>query len=137
MITWEYRVFRESDGAYVIREVFYNDDGTLAGCTESTVEPVGKSLVELAKDIDSFKAALKLPILKLADIPNPAKRKRPKERRANLTAEQVRVELGLAKPSSHHQPAQQKSSPRPTLVTSGKERASRTPTRYRTKSPSR
>jgi hypothetical protein len=103
MITWEYRVFREDDGTYVIREVFYDDDDLLTGCTESAVEPMGESLEELAKDIDSFKEALKLPVLTLADIPSRLRERRNRDRSKNLTSEQVRAELGLDKPLSSRQ----------------------------------
>lgn len=33
MITWEYRVFREDDGDYIIREVFYDEQRQIFGCT--------------------------------------------------------------------------------------------------------
>ena len=46
MITWNYRVFREDDGDYVIREVFYGEDGAVLGCTENAVEPYGSTLEE-------------------------------------------------------------------------------------------
>lgn len=98
MITWEYRVFREEDGDYIIREVFYDDDGCIAGCTQDAVEPVGRSLKALAEDIKSFKEALKLPVLTLADMPRPRKKKHRHDRSKNLTLEQVRVGLGLDKP---------------------------------------
>jgi hypothetical protein len=29
MITWDYRVFRDEDDTYVIREVFYAEDGSI------------------------------------------------------------------------------------------------------------
>jgi len=105
MMTWEYRVFRETDGAYVIREIFYNDDGTLMGCTENAVEPMGESLKELAVDIESFKEALKLPVLTLADMPRPAERKYKRDRSGNRTLEQVSAELGLGKPPANRQRA--------------------------------
>jgi hypothetical protein len=62
MITWSYRVFREDDGDYIIREVFYDEQGVILGCTADAVEPIGRSLVELTEDIGSFQAALTLPI---------------------------------------------------------------------------
>jgi hypothetical protein len=68
-IKWNYRVFLEDNGDYIIREVFYEAGGVIAGCTENAVEPWGKSLEELAKNIEWFKEALTLPVLTLADIP--------------------------------------------------------------------
>jgi hypothetical protein len=46
MISWNYRVFQEADGDYVIREVFYTEDGEILGCTENPVEPFGRTLTE-------------------------------------------------------------------------------------------
>lgn len=69
MMTWNYRVFREEDGDYVIREVFYADDGSIMTCTADPVEPFGGSIEELAESIDDFKAALAFPVLTLNDIP--------------------------------------------------------------------
>lgn len=80
MGTWDYHVFREDAGTYIIREVYYEDDGAIMACTVDAVEPIGESLEELAKDIDWFKAALKLPVLTLADIPKPKKKKRAQDR---------------------------------------------------------
>ena len=98
MITWNCRVFQETNGDYVIREVFYADDGSIAGCTENPVEPWGESLEALARDIDWFKEALQLPVLKLANIPvsqvKPQQQRR--ERRDNISHEQLMAELGLS-----------------------------------------
>lgn len=66
---WNYRVFQEANGDYVIREVFYAEDGSILGCTAEAVEPSGRSLTELARDLESFIEALDLPILTLEDIP--------------------------------------------------------------------
>lgn len=99
-IKWNYRVFREQNGDYIIREVFYAEDGSLLGCTENAVEPWGQSLEELAKNIEWFKEALALPVLTLADIPvQPMKSEQKQERVGNISHEQLMVELGLAKPS--------------------------------------
>ena len=43
MITWNYRVFREDDGDYVIREVFYSEDGAILGCTEKRFAPANSA----------------------------------------------------------------------------------------------
>jgi hypothetical protein len=100
MITWNYRVFREDNGDYIIREVFYEDDGSIIGCTENAVEPWGKSLEELAKDIEFFKKALALPVLTLADIPaNQTQLDRKQKRSDNISHEQLMAQLGLSHPS--------------------------------------
>jgi hypothetical protein len=99
-IKWNYRVFREQNGDYIIREVFYAEDGSLLGCTENAVEPWGQSLEELAKNIEWFKEALALPVLTLADIPEPQiKLEQKQERVGNISHEQLMIELGLANPS--------------------------------------
>jgi hypothetical protein len=36
-----YRVLREENGDYTIREVIYDDDGAVLGCTADPVEPYG------------------------------------------------------------------------------------------------
>lgn len=43
MMTWNYRVFRENEHEYVIREVFYAEDGSILGCTALPAEPYGRS----------------------------------------------------------------------------------------------
>lgn len=99
-IKWNYRVFLEDNGDYIIREVFYGDNGEIAGCTENAVEPWGKSLEELAKNIEWFKEALTLPVLTLADIPEPLRRSEShQERNDNISHEQLMAELGLSEAS--------------------------------------
>ena len=99
MISWNYRVFREDDGEYIIREVFYSDDGAILGCTANAVEPYGSSLDELAQMIVDFQSALTLPVLTLNDVPQPAAL--PIEKGgAGISSDQLRVQLGLASVSN-------------------------------------
>ena len=93
MTTWNYRVFREDDGDHIIREVFYNETGSILGCTEKAVEPLGSSLAELAEDLESFKAALALPVLTLAEIPCCLRKEA--QANGNISHEQLVAELGL------------------------------------------
>ncbi len=100
MIAWNYRIFREANGDYIVREVFYAEDGSILGCTENAVEPWGRSLEELTRDLESFQEALTLPVLTLADIPDAEmKQERRQERSNNLSHEQLMAELGLGHPS--------------------------------------
>ncbi|MGH9843840.1 MAG: hypothetical protein ACREEM_34320 [Blastocatellia bacterium] len=96
MTSWNYRVFLEENGDYVIREVFYDEDGWIIGCTENPVEPFGRNLDELAKHLEWFKDALGLPTLTLADIPCKSKKKRKKEMGGNISHEQLLAELSLS-----------------------------------------
>ena len=105
MMTWNYRVFREADGAYVIREVHYNADGSIVACTENAVEPFGETLEELAQDLEYFNEALELPVLTMADIPQPSRKKQKKPRGKNLSREQLMAELSKPKVKSTRQVA--------------------------------
>jgi hypothetical protein len=99
MITWNYRVFCEENGDFIIREVFYGEEGEILGCTENAVEPWGRSQDELARELEAFKEALSLPVLKLDDIPV-CEPKRERDRASNLSHEQVLIELGLNETST-------------------------------------
>ena len=98
MINWDYRVFREPEGDYVIREVFYAEDGSILGCTESEVSPTGRTLVELTEDIEAFATALHKPALTLADIPISEKKiEGDREGKNNLSHDRLLSELGLTR----------------------------------------
>ena len=125
MLTWNYRVFREEDGDYIIRSVTYDENDKIVGCTQDEVTPFGRSLEELTEDIKSFKDALKFPVLTLDDIPCEPKKERNRDRSKNLTTEQVRAELGLDKQSSNHQPAQPKDGKKKIVAASAKKKTSR------------
>jgi hypothetical protein len=92
-MTWNYRVFREENGEYVIREVFYREDGAISGCTENSVEPMGESLEELAADLAHFQRALTLPVLTIADMPTGELL--PIDETTAISHEALLVELGL------------------------------------------
>ena len=74
MMTWNYRVFQEEDGDYVVREVFYDEGGSIVACTADAVEPVGSTVEELGQCLDNYRAALAQPVLTLRDIPEAAPR---------------------------------------------------------------
>jgi hypothetical protein len=95
MITWNYRVFQEENGDYVIREVFYAEDGSIIGCTENPVEPFGRSHEELAESIVDFQAALSLPTLTIADIPEAAEPRKRTRSGKTLSSTEIRSQLGL------------------------------------------
>lgn len=95
MMTWNYRVFQEADGDYVIREVFYAEDGAIVGCTKNAVEPFGSTLEELAQSIEDFRAALALPVLTLEDIPKSSPVLEKQNNGTTISHEQLRRQLGL------------------------------------------
>jgi len=95
MITWNYRVFQELAGDFVIREVFYEKDQIIA-CTQNPVEPFGNTLEELRLCLQDFQQALNLPVLHLDDIPHTeTKTDCYKSHENSLSAEDVYRELGL------------------------------------------
>lgn len=100
MITWNYRVFREENGDYVVREVFYAEDGSIIGCTANAVEPFGRSIEELTASIMDFQKALALPVLTLAEMPQPAMPPKKRMHGRTLSSADVRARLGLSAPSS-------------------------------------
>jgi hypothetical protein len=122
MMTWNYRVFKEKSGEYIIREVYYDADGSIIACTQDAVEPLGESLKELAKDIEYFKEALTLPILTPSDIPQPKEYKRKRDHRKNMSREQLEEELGIAKPPVARRAPRQPSHTKRVLVASSKKR---------------
>ena len=99
MITWNYRVFQEANGDRIIREVFYAEAGSIVACTENAFEPKGGTLEELARDIESFKQALMLPTLTLADIPTNQMKANRSPQNNNISHKQLIAELGLERPS--------------------------------------
>jgi hypothetical protein len=119
MMTWEYRVFREENGDYVIREVFYDENGKIIGFTEDAVEPMGTSLRALTADLESFRAALKLPVMTAANIP-PTSKPQNRAHRKNKSLEQVSQELGLGKPRPSRRRTPRKQGTKRVLAAAGK-----------------
>lgn len=97
MKTWNYRVFREETGEYVIREVFYDEAGAITGCTANAVEPTGDSLEELERDLEQFREALRLPVLTLAEVDTEVAKQpsHPGPKGATISHEELVAKLGL------------------------------------------
>jgi hypothetical protein len=95
MITWNYRVFQEENGDFVIREVFYGEDGAILGCTANAVEPFGRTLEELTVSLADFQAALTLPVLRMTDMPQTGLPRKATPRERTLSSAEVRAKLGL------------------------------------------
>lgn len=65
---WNHRVMRQHfDGTdevtYGIREVFYNDDGSIDGWTAEPIDPHGETVEELRADLERMLACLDRPVL--------------------------------------------------------------------------
>jgi len=62
MSHWNHRVLKQTlpDGTewYTVREVYYNDDGSIFAYTERPVEIAGESLAELRQEIELILACL-------------------------------------------------------------------------------
>jgi hypothetical protein len=65
---WTYRVFRDSQERYSIREVFYERDNTIISYAEAPVVVVGASFEELMQLVQWFRDAFDLPVLSLEEI---------------------------------------------------------------------
>lgn len=65
---WTYRVFRDRQGRYSIREVFYERDNTIIAYGKAPVVVVGASLEELMQLVKWFRAAFDLPVLSVEEV---------------------------------------------------------------------
>lgn len=65
--TWNYRVIKTSAG-FVIKEVYYNKDGTIYGTTENEIAPYGETLKKLKKDWLLMGGAFEHPIIEEAEL---------------------------------------------------------------------
>ena len=93
---WTYRVFRDSQDRYSIREVFYERDNTIISYAEAPVAVVGASFEELMQLVKWFRDAFDLPVLSLEEIDAQMainKTKSASNRPPNLSLQQVMAEL--------------------------------------------
>ena len=63
---WNYRVV-EHDSEFAVHEVFYRDDGSIAGMTETPVHPRAESLEVLIEEFGRYQRALTEPVLPYDD----------------------------------------------------------------------
>lgn len=95
---WTYRVFCDSQGHYSIREVFYEQDGTIIDCGKAATVAIGSSLEELIKLVQWFKEAFELPVLLLEEVEAKMAAQPPKpksDRSRNISLKQMIAELAL------------------------------------------
>lgn len=74
---WDYRVVkrvqtmgRETFFTYAIHEVYYDEKNNPHSVTETSVEPMGKTPIELARDWYLMGKALTMPVIDYDDIVN-------------------------------------------------------------------
>lgn len=93
---WTYRVFRDNQGRYSIREVFYNKDNKIVNYSKAPVAIVGASVQELMQLVQWFREAFDLPVLSLEDIDNEISTQaytNKSDRSKNISLKQVIAEL--------------------------------------------
>lgn len=64
-MTWNYRVMAR-DGELAIHEVFYREDGSVAGYTQTPVYPRAATLAELREELLHYAEALEQDVLPYA-----------------------------------------------------------------------
>jgi hypothetical protein len=67
-MSWNYRVTKltiQGEECYEIREVHYNEDGSVKSWTEEPAKPFGNSKEELKEVLNKMQKAFDLPLLDL------------------------------------------------------------------------
>jgi hypothetical protein len=95
-MNWTYRVVRDNQGRYSIREVFYNRHNKIINYSKVPVAVAGASVQELMQQVQWFREAFDLPVLSLEEIDNeistqPESKKA--DRSKNISLQQVIAEL--------------------------------------------
>lgn len=94
---WTYRVFRSPEEKYSLREVFYEQDGSLIRYSKEPVQAIDGSLEGLLQVILWFKEAFDLPVLTIEEmdaiLAAQPERKTPDGR--GISLEELRAELEL------------------------------------------
>lgn len=63
MTFWNYRLFKNSNGDFSVREVYYNEKNEVEFWVDRPCSPFGEDLEEITSDINKFSEALIRPIL--------------------------------------------------------------------------
>lgn len=93
---WMYRVFRDNQGRYSIREVFCEQDHTITSYSKAPVALIGASVEELMQLVQWFKDAFDLPVLSLEEVEAQVAKQKTQQsstRSKNISLEQVITEL--------------------------------------------
>ena len=63
-MAWNYRIIKNTQfSTYAIHEVYYKEDGSIEGSTESPVYVLGETIDELRADIGYMQDAFTKPVL--------------------------------------------------------------------------
>ena len=68
MSYWNNRIIETVSGLFEVREVYYNDDGTIFATTEEPCAVYGESLDDLKLGFEHIKMAMDKPVLKESEI---------------------------------------------------------------------
>lgn len=96
-MTWTYRVVRDEIGRYSVREVYQERDGTLITYSKAAVAPIGASAEGLLHQMQSFRDAVELPILSVAELEaavNKRQKQNAKQPEKRISLQQLKAELG-------------------------------------------
>ncbi|NEQ25620.1 MAG: hypothetical protein F6K28_42480 [Microcoleus sp. SIO2G3] len=101
---WTYRVFRDTQDRYSIREVFYDRNNTIINYSKAPVAVVGTSIEELIQLVQWFKEAFDLPVLPLEEVDAQiaAQSLHQSDRTKNTSLNQVIAELAADSDSIVH-----------------------------------
>ena len=79
-MSWDYRVVITRDDSnnehYGVHEVYYNDNGNIRDCTQTSCEPYGETLEELKDNILQMRAAFLEPVIEYDDVGKSSKNER-------------------------------------------------------------
>ena len=96
---WTYRIFRDQNGRYSIREVYYERDGHVISYSKKPVVPVAASLEDLMEMVQWFREAFDSPVLSLETVEaevsaQPTPTKKPlSDRSQTISFQQVLAQL--------------------------------------------
>ena len=68
MVKWNYRGMVDREGFHSVREVFYDDDGTIESFSANPSPPFGESPEELIENLGMMMEGLKKPFMLESDF---------------------------------------------------------------------
>ena len=116
---WTYRVFRDQAGRYSIREVFYEQDGTLLNYGKQPAAPLDSSFEDLMQLVAWFREAFDAPVLSLEAVeqelaarPQPIHPEQPlSDRTGMISLHQVIAHLAASDDTEHVQETETERTP--------------------------